>query len=317
MRGAGAVALAVAVVAASGCARCARSPPPPPERYLPADAAWAIVVPKLRTAQEGAAPALKTLLTFPAAADIGEALAAVRGQLGFDPLDPGALAEAGIDPDGGAGLAASRAGPPVLALPTADADRVLELAARVARDRLGAAVRGEADVGRTRVTLFRRAAGAPPALAFVLLRGMALLAPGEDGARAVAAAAALPQAGSLAGSAAFAKARAALADGPLALAFAPAGSPALARLPLARDGAALGVLASALRVEVRAALLLPAARAEVWREALPEGAARAGADAVGRMPDDAFLALRSGAEPAAVARRLALLVPEAAAALAR
>src|SRR5919206_3639699 len=157
MRGARAVAVAAAVVAACGCARCSRGAPPAPERFLPGSASWALLVPRLRTAQEQAAPLLRTVASFPAAADASESLAAVRGQLGFDPLDPGALAGAGLDAEGGAGVAQPAAGPPVVALPTLDADRLDATLARLARDLLGAPPREARDVDGVRVTVFRRA----------------------------------------------------------------------------------------------------------------------------------------------------------------
>jgi hypothetical protein len=301
--------VAVALVAASGGAQCARGGGAPPERLVPVVAPWALVVPKLRAAQEEAAPLLRTVLTFPAAANLAESVAAIQGQLGFDPLDPRALAEAGLDADRGAALVATNGGTLLLVLPAADAGKLDAFLARAARERLGAARRETVDVGGARVDVFRRAAGAPPALAVASAGGAALVAAGEAGPRAVAAAASLTEGASLRASPAYAKARAALGEGVVAILFAPPGSPALAPWVLARDGAALGALASSTRLELRTALLLPGARAAAWHAALPDGAASAGADALARLPGDAFLAARSGADPS-VLTRLAWALPD-------
>jgi hypothetical protein len=312
MRDGRARGVAVALVAASACAQCSREPPASPERLVPAAAPWVLVVPKLRDAQGAAAPLLRTVLSFPAAANLAESAAAVRGQLGFDPLDPRALADAGVDPDRGAALAGSAGGAPLLVLPAADEAKLDAFLARTARERLGAADRERAGKDGARVDVFRRGAGSPPALAVAWASGAALVAPGAEGPRAVAAAAALAEGAALRASKSYGEARAALGDGAVAILFAPPASPALAAWPLARDGAAVGALASATRLELRLALLVPGARGEAWRAALPGAAGAAGADALGRLPADAFFAAHSGADPTVVARRLAWALPEGA-----
>jgi hypothetical protein len=311
------LALAAAlVVSSAGCSRCGISGGPPPERFLPADAPVAVIVPRLRTAQEQAAPLLRTVLSFPAAADLGEKLAAVRSQLGFDPLDARALQEAGVDPGRGAGLALSAREPPLLVLPVADAGKLEALVARIARDRLGAGRRGHVSVGGASVVAFSTQDGAPPAMAWLVVHGSALLAPGPNGPARVAAAAAMPEAQALGASAAYLSARAALGEEPAALAFAPPGSPTLAQLPLLRDGAVLGASGSGARLALRAALLLPKGRADWWRAAL--GGDSVAVDALARLPADAFLTGRSAADPAVLARRaLPWLAPASATALAR
>src|SRR6266496_431179 len=123
MRNGPAVATALvslAVVVAAGCARCGGAGGPPPERFLAPDTPLAVVVPSLRSAQEDLAPLVRTALGFPAAADLAAALEAVRAQLGFDPLDPAALATAGVDPSRGAALALAPGAPPILVLPVGE-----------------------------------------------------------------------------------------------------------------------------------------------------------------------------------------------------
>jgi hypothetical protein len=310
-------AAALALLAA-GCGRCGRPAAAPPERWLPDDARGALVLPKLGEAASQLSALLHTALSVPAAAGLSEPWAALRTQLGFDPLDPAGLAGAGLDPERGAAAAATPAGPVLLVLPLADADRLDALLTRLARERLGAAVREEAGAGAARVVQIRRAAGQPPALAWAVLPGAALVASGPGCAAAVADAAARPESASLLASAPFAAARGALGAGLSAIAFAPGASLA-ADLPPARDGAAIGLRAGGGGLLLRAALLLPPARAEVWREvAGGEGAAAAGQEELARLPAGLFAAGRFGGDPAALARRVSYaLPPEAAARLAR
>lgn len=292
---------AALLLVATACSR--REAPAPPERYLPADASVAIVVPVLRDAQSQAAPLLATVLSFPAASGAGEALRAIRDQLGFDPLDPGGAASAGLDPARGAALALGPGAPPLLVLPVGDAQRLGALVARLARDRLGAGRRVEVEAAGRRVTVFTQREGAPPALALLVVRGSALLSSGPGGALRVSSSAGTPEARSLGSDPAFRRARTALEPGGVAFAFTPAGSPATAGHPLARDGAALAVSGSAARLDVRAALLLGPERLAYWREALAGGAQAARQDLT-RLPRDAFLAGRYDGDTATAGRRL-------------
>lgn len=313
MRKAPALAI-VLLVAIAGCSRCGKVGGPPPERFLAGDASLAVVVPRLAGAQEQARQLVQTALGFASAAGLPAQLAAVRAQLGVDLLEPSGLAQAGLDPDRGAGLAFSERGPPLLVLPVADADKLAALVERLARDALGAGVRQRAAAAGGSLEVFRRRQGDPPALALLVTGGAALLAPGADGPASLAAAAARPGAESLASSASFAQARAAIGDGQAAILFVPPGSSLAARSHLARDGAALGVSAAPARLALRGALLLPPQRMDAWRSALAAGAAE---DAVARLPSDAFLVGRIGGDPAAVLRRALGLLPQGSAALSR
>src|SRR6266568_4922748 len=303
----------LAALALVGCARCGGPPSSPPERFLAGSSAVAVIVPRLSAVQEQAAALLATAATFPAAADLAEVLPALRAQLGFDPLQPPAAAEAGLDPERGLAVAFAPGQPPLLVLPARDPDRLAATVARLAADRLGARRREVVSAGGREVVTFRTASG-PPAVSLLALGRTVLVATGADGPARLAAAAALPEDSSLLRSATFAAARAALGPTPVALAFAPPGSPGLARLPLARDGAAIGLAGSRSRLTARAALLLTAERAAAWKAALAPGPAAA--VELPALPADAFLVARLSGDPAAVLRRLLDAEP-AAAALAR
>lgn len=296
-------AVAAAVVGAlllGGCARCGGAQGDGPERYLPADAPVTVVVPRLRALQEGLAALLRAVGEVPAAAGAGEAVTAASAQLGFDPLDPAATAGAGLDPERGAGAALWPGRPPLLVLPVGDAGKLEALVARLARDRLGATRRAEARgaAGRT-VTFAREGAptGEAPALALLFTGRHALLGAGEP-AR-LAAAAALAPGARVADSPAHAALRALAGEGQHLLVHVPAGSPALDRFPVARDGAVATLSSAAGRLVLRAGVLLPPARRQVWEPILAEAP---GAPA--RFPADAFLVGRMGGDAAALARRL-------------
>lgn len=302
-------AMAASALLAGGCARCGRAPAVPAERWLPGDASAALLVPRLGDAVAEWGGLLRTALSIPAASGLAEPYAALKQQLGFDPLDPAGLAAAGLDPDRGGGASLSREASALLALPVADPARLDALLTRLARDRLGAGVRTEAGTGSAAVVVYRRAEGAPPALSYAVVERMALVSPGPRGLEVVAAAAARGMPLSLAGNAAFRTARTAIGDGLTALAFAPAGSPLLADLAPCRDGAALGIRGGATGLELRLYLALPPERAEVWQE-VAGGAPPAGDGApLAPLPADAFAAARFDGDPAALGRRISYLLP--------
>lgn len=308
-----ALAASLALLAA-GCGRCG-SPAPaavPPERWLPGDAPAAVLLPHLGEAASQAGGLLRTALAIPAAAGLAEPVAALKAQLGFDPLDPAGLASAGLAPERGAAAAALPGGGALLALPVADAARLDATLARLARDRLGAAVRAEVRERTAVAVTFRAGSDRPAALCYAVAGDTALVAGGPDGPAAVAAALSRPEPGSLAASPAFAAARAALGAGHAALLFAPPSARLAAELPPARDGGALGLRAGPAGLWLRAVLLLPAAREEVWREvAGGPDAAGAGREELSRLPGDLFAAGRFGGSPQALLRRVGYLLPAA------
>jgi|GEM_PF-1710562 len=305
-------AFAAALLLAAGCARCAAPPTrAAPERHLPATAPFLLVVPMLEPAVRDLAALKRTLASIPAAAQLDEAFQAVKLQLGFDPLEPSGLDQAGIDPRGGGGVAFGP-GPPLLLLPVADAARFEATLQRLARDRLGASVRSAEAVSGRRVTVFRREGSPAPAMAWMAVGSLALVSAGPESPRTVAEAAALPAEQALAGSPHWRVASAFLGNGyPIQL-LAPARSPVLSDVPAAYEGAALGLRAGAASLSARAALLLGPERAPAWRAlagAGPEAAARAGTDEVARLPSDASLVIRFGGDPVALGRRLVPRLP--------
>jgi hypothetical protein len=314
-RAATAVAAAlVALAAGAGCGR--KAPHPPPERYVPADAPAAISVPALGTASRQVGALYRTVARAPPAAQLGEAHAAVRAQLGFDPLDPRGLEQAGVDPAAGAAAALGDGRPPLLVLPVLDVSRLDATLARLARDRLGAADRVATKAKGLEVVVFRRDAGSPPALSYAVAGPHAVVSAGAQGAEAVAAAASMPEERSLARSPTWRRAREAVGDGYLVTVVVPPGSPAAADVRAARDGAALGVRCDATTLGLRLALLLAPDREDWWKGLRPEGTAPAPPDGVAALPEDAVLVLRWAGDPAAARRLLPWLPPDAARSLA-
>ncbi len=288
----------------SGCRREAGGPPP--ERWLPADGSAAVVIPELGQAARQLGAVYRTAATVPAAAALVDAYAAVKGQLGFDPLDPKGLREAGLDPAGGAALSYARGRQAVAVLPVADLDRFDATARRLARDRMGAGQRVVAQGGGRQVVTFRPRASAPAALAYAMAGRFALVATGAGSPAAVAAVAGLGEAGSLWKSTAWTEALAALGPGQTAVGFAPAHSPALADFPAACDGAALAVRGSMSGLGVRLVLPLAPDRVPGWAALAGPGsdpARAAGLEEAQLVAPDAALAIRWGGDLAALWHR--------------
>ncbi len=292
----------LALALAGGCARCGKEEVEGPEHFLPASATLLVVVPSIRAAQDQLAPLLATLEAVPAAARAAETSRAVTAQLGFDPLDPRATSEMGIDPGRGLGLAFTAGEPPLLVLPVESERHLEELVARLARDRLGAGHRSEARLAGGRRVGFAAAAGEPPRLSLAFVGRTAILATGATAPARLEAAATRPAAERLASSAAYREARALAAGGrdrhAAAVIFAPPGSPFLERVPAARDGVALTAGGGADRLVVRAGLLLPPARRASWERLLTGRDDRAG------YPAGAFLVVRTEGDAGELALRL-------------
>ena len=312
--------VAAALALGPGCSR--QAPHPPPERYVPGDAPAAISIPALGDASRQVGALYRTVAQAPPAARLGEVHAALRAQLGFDPLDPRGLEQAGVDPGGGAAAALPTGGPPLLVLPVLDVARLDATLARLARDRMGAADRVATKVRGLEVIVFRRDSGGPPALSYTLAGPHAVVSAGAQGAEAVAAAAAMPEERSLARSPTWRRAREAVGGGYLATVAVPPGSPAAADVRAARDGAALGLRCDATTLGIRLALLLAPDREAWWQGLRSDGGRAPGAggapagDPVAAMPADAALVLRWAGDPAAARRLLPWLPPDAARALA-
>lgn len=305
-------ALAASLLVLSGCSRCGapRERGAPPERWIPAAAPLAVVLPELGAGAEQLAALARAARGYPAAGSLMETADALPAQLGFDPLDRAGLTAAGFDPSRGAALAASPGQPLVLVMPVADERRFEETLTRLTRDRTGAAQRGRSRAGGVGVETLRRDARTPPALSFAYAGGYALLATGPGSEEAVRSAASVAAPQSLASSIPFAEARAAAGKGQAALLWAPAGSAATRGAALVRDGVLVSARASDRLLALRAVLPLSPDRAAVWRE-VSGGDPLAGAKELALLPPDAFLAARFGGDPSALGRRIGYLLSPA------
>jgi hypothetical protein len=286
---------------------------PPPERFVPANVAAAIVLPETARAVTELAALAATLSRFPGAGRIPATRGALAAQLGFDPLDPEALADAGLEPRRGAAVAWLRgrsgglARAPLLLLPVDDAARLEALFVRLARDRLGATERSASRRGEASVVSLRVPGSAAPALSYAIVQRTAILCAGPSGVDAVAAAAAVPAEASLGEAAGWKAARRALGDEISAVSWTPPGSPLLEGLwPLA-DGLAVGLAAGPGRLVARAAVLL-GAREPSFRALAADGEA---AVAAARLDPRAHLVARWDGDFAALGAKLLPLVPSA------
>ena len=306
-------AAVVAVSLAAACQGGRRGPPP--ERFVPRDAPAVIVVPEAGRAARELSELHATVAGFPGAAELAGARGTLAAQLGFDPLDPEALADAGLDPRRGAALATLEARPGaapsprnvLVVLPVGDAPKLEGLFLRLARERLGATERTADHRGEVSVVVLRAPGGGAPALAWAIVQGTALLCAGPGGPSVVAEAAALAPEAALADFAPWKTARAALGDGTAAVQWVPPGSALLDRLWAFKDGIALGISASPGRLTVRAAMLL-GAREPSFR-ALAAGGS--GGKLVARLDPGAQLAARFDGDFAALGKKLVPVVPAA------
>ncbi|HEX9052810.1 MAG TPA: hypothetical protein VF841_19945 [Anaeromyxobacter sp.] len=306
------LALAAAALAVLACRGGRRAPPP--ERFVPADAATAIVLPEAGRAARELAALHATLAEFPGTAELTGVRGTLATQLGFDPLDPDALEGAGFDPRRGAALASiDRAAPgardavrrSIVVLPLRDPPRVEALLQRLARDRMGATARTSEPHGAFSVVVLR-VPGAPSAsLAYAVVERTALLSTGAAGPAAVAEAASLAPGASLAALPAWGAARAALGDGLSVLWWAPPKSPLLAGMWAAKDGVAAGISAAQGRLLARVALLL-GEREPSFRALAADGKA---AGALGRLDPGAQLAARWDGDFAALGRKVVPMLP--------
>jgi hypothetical protein len=265
------------------------------------------VVPETGRAASALAALHASVSGYPGAGDLAGARGALAAQLGFDPLDPDALADAGVDPRRGSALAlldapGARDGAPaaLVVLPARDGPKLERLLARLAGDRLGATERTPERQGAVSAVVFRRPGASVALLSYVLVDRTALVSTHPAGPALVTAAATLAPAASLAEHPGWKVARAALGEEVAAIAFAPAGSRLLDGLWAFKDGVALGVAAAPDRLTARLAMLL-GAREPSFRALAAEGR---GADLVARLDPAAPLAARWDGDFAALGRKL-------------
>ncbi|HYD41311.1 MAG TPA: hypothetical protein VEB43_10825, partial [Anaeromyxobacter sp.] len=299
------LALAAALVVSSACRR---SSGPPPERFLAARTEVAIVVPDLRRAAKDLAALQDTTARFPGTGSVRQLRGMLSSQLGFDPLDPDAVAQAGIDPSRGLAVGIEPAPPgalaptPVVILPVKDVAALEAVVARVARERLGASRRTENTEGALRIWSYAGEGGGAPSLVLAS-RGedrTAALSSGARAGEAVRAALSRAPADALAEVPAWRELRKAIGDRYSILAATTPGGATL-RLP---HHVVLGATAEpgVLRVGLAVRLAGDAA-------ALRGPGGGGSKQALRALSPDAPLALRWDGDPAALGRLLLPGVP--------
>lgn len=291
---------------------CRRSSGPPPERFLAAQTEVAIVVPELRRASKDLAALQDTAASFPGTGSVRQLRGMLSSQLGFDPLDPEALAKAGIDPSRGLAVgvepppegAPAAAPSPVVILPVQDAAALEATVARVARERLGADRQTEVTEGALRIWSYAAEGAATPALVLAVRGGdrTAALASGPRAAETARAALSREPAGALADAPAWRELRAALGDRHAVLVAVRPGGPTL---QLAGPDALLGATAESGVLRLGVALRLGKDAA-----ALRAGAPGDSRAALRALSPAAPLVLRWDGDPAALGRLLLRAVPE-------
>ncbi len=303
-----------AALAAAACPGGRRGPPP--ERFVPRDVAAAIVIPEAGRAARELSDLHATLSGFPGAAEIAGARGTLAAQLGFDPLDAEALADAGLDPRRGVAVASlerpgAAGGAPVrsvlVVLPVDDAPRIEALFVRLARDRLGATERSASSHGDASVVSLRVPGAPAPALAYAVVERTAVLCAGAGAAAVVAEAVLLAPEATLSEAAPWKTARSALGEKIAAAQWLPPGSPHLRGSWALADGVAIGISAARGRLTARAAVLL-GDRAPSFRALAGEGDA---AKLVALLDPGAQLAVRFDGDFAALGAKLVPIVPAA------
>jgi hypothetical protein len=314
------LALAAAALAASPA--CRRAPGAPPERFVSARSGWTLVVHDLRRASKELGSLHDTAATLPGMGALRQSRGALTSQLGFDPLDPGALADAGIDPARGLAIAnepppGAPAGPlaaPVLVLPVRDAAVLERTVARLARERLGAPEQTASSSAGLRIVTFR-AEGAEDGRLALALHGqdrVAAISAGPDAGEVVRRTLSRPAAESLGEAPTWRDLRAALGDR-YAVTFALLRSPELAGwtfhtpygLGAGRD---LAIGFSAEGRALRAAIAVPFGEDAAALRAL--AAAGDSRSALRALSPDAPLVLRWDGDPSALGRLVVPRVPE-------
>jgi hypothetical protein len=289
----------------AGCARCG-SPRsgPPPDRFVPATNGGAMIVPSVGDFSRQTAAAFAALAARPGGEELAAARTSLAQQLGFDLLDPASLEGVGLDVKRGLAFAELAARPgepgtPLLVLPVGDAAKLEALVTRLAKERLGAADRGEQAAKGSSFTVWRRAAGEPALLAVAQAEGSMLVAVGPAGPEVLREVLALDAGVSLAESPAWKRGRATLGDGSPLLFFLPRDAPALLDLP-ASDGVAAGFSVTGAGPRVTVAIMLGTREPLVRPLAGPGD----GSGQPSRLHPATVVALRVSADPA-VALRLA------------
>lgn len=291
-----ALALATLALATISCAKCGKqgSTTAPVERVLPRGAVAVVIVPsvegfgqKLKLLENlKIAAFLAQLKEFPDAKSFADSLVA---ELGIDVRSKEALEKAGVDGARAMGAAFLVTGQAYLALPVKDAAKLHTALETISYRRLGAGANGEQRTGDVVVKTFSPQQNTPARLGYVLVSGYALVAT-DDGIGKLAALAAMTESDSLS---ADANLKAQLARVPAerdAFAYAPNGSPVLARAPVTSALVTLSLSPTAFVVAADAPWKGDAAQLAMLEK-------KAGDDLLGYLPRDAFLVTRFQGDP--------------------
>ncbi len=288
------VCAGVFLLAFASCSKCGKGPATsvPLEAMLPRHSIGVLIAPKASAVGERVkvvenlkvASFVAQLQGFTDAHQWSDALFA---QLGFDVRSPDALEKAGVDSSRGLALAMTLEGFPFLVLPVKDEAKLKDTLTRLASSRFGATAASDAPSGD--VVVHQLAApGQPPRFGWVVTHGWALVAT-EGAVKRLGPWASTPEGGGLAGDPAWQQARARLPAASDLIAWVPPGSPLL-KSQVGSGAVALSLTPQGLAITGDA----------VWRgdpqvlEALAK--APVGLDALGYLPDDAFLVARFSGE---------------------
>jgi hypothetical protein len=294
------VLVIVAALAWAGCSKCGAGTTSAPrvERLLPRGAMVAVIVPslevfgaKLTLLQKlKAASFIAPTQGFADAKGFADALVA---NLGVDPRSKEALAQAGLDGARSLGVAALVTGQVVVVVPVADEAKFTAALQGLAQRRLGAGVRADKTEGGVVLVTFATAAGTPARLGAVFKSGFAVIAV-DDGIAKLPSLVSMTETDSLASDTNLTSQLARVSSARDVFAYAPTGSPLLARTPATSVVAALSLSPTAFGVTLDAPLKDPSR----WGPVLT---AHAVPDLTTLLPNDAFVVLRSTAEPVAFA----------------
>ena len=295
--------LLVALLTATGCARCGKSPGGEAGssallELLPRDAAAVVVIPDAGALGEKLArfQGLK-LASFVAQLQgfaSGEAYAsAVMRQVGVDLRSRTAMEKAGIDPARGVGIVMLPGGTGGYAVVGVKDRGTLEATlAGLAKSRLGAPVRAERTEGAGSLVTFSRTAGAEPQLGLLFTRGYVLVG-AREAIRSLPSYAALPRERSLTQAPIHAASLSRLAGPRDFYAYLPGGGGALPQGTV--EGLTLAGHISPEAVTLRADAPWPGARAAI--AALQK---QTPVNLLGYLASDTFLTVSFSGDPAAL-----------------
>ena len=281
---------AIALGTFASCSRCGKagSAAVPLEAMLPRHSVGVLIAPNAATAGEKVRvlEGLKVASFVAQLQGFGDAHGwsdALFAQLGFDVRSAPALEKAGLDPARGLAVAMTLEGFPFLVLPVKDEARLKDTLTHLAASRFGATVASDEPSGE-RVVHRLAPPGQPPRLGWVVAKGWALVAT-EGAVKRLGPWAAAPEGGGLAGDPAWKLALARLPPSPDLVGWVPPGSPLL-KSQVGAGAVALTLTPAGLAITADAAwkgdpqLLQALAKQPV------------GLDALGLLPDDAFLVAR-------------------------